>query len=94
MGLLLAEAPFEEFARDNSPILGVIILLILAILIVRLIHRTVTRLVMLAFVVLVGLFLVVERDAITECTQTCECELVGQDVDIPYCNRKLPRTGV
>ncbi|WP_436795949.1 hypothetical protein [Actinospongicola halichondriae] len=93
MRMILAAAPFEDFARENSPILAVIVCVILALLIARLITRTMTRLVLLGIVVLAGLFIVIERDNITECTQTCECRLAGFDTTIPACNAKLPRTG-
>ena len=93
MGSLLAAAPFEDFARENSPFLAVLICAILGILVARLITRTITRLVLLALIVLIGMFVVVQRDNITECTQTCECELAGVDTSIPFCNRALPRTG-
>lgn len=89
----MAAAPFEEFARENSPILAVIICVILALLVARLITRTVTRLVLLGIIVLAGLFITLERDNITECTQTCKCTLAGVDTSIPACNAKLPRTG-
>lgn len=91
--MILAEAPFEEFARENSPLLGVLILAILAVLTVRLITRALTRMLLLGLFALIALFVVVERDEITECTQTCECQLAGVDTEIPYCNRDLPRTG-
>lgn len=93
VGLLLAAAPFEDFARENSPVLAIVICGILGILVARLITRTVTRLVLLGLIVLIGLFVVVQRDNITECTQTCECELAGVDTSVPLCNRALPRTG-
>ncbi|MDE0803339.1 MAG: hypothetical protein OSA99_08450 [Acidimicrobiales bacterium] len=93
MGTLLAAAPFEDFARENSPVLAIVICGILGILVARLITRTITRLVLLALIVMIGLFVVVQRDNITECTQTCECELAGVDTSVPLCNRALPRTG-
>ena len=86
---ILAQAPLEDFARDNSPILGLLVLVILALLIVRLIVRRLTRFVLLSLIVLVGLFIVVERDNITECTQTCRCTIAGVDVELPYCSRDL-----
>ncbi len=91
--MILAAAPFEDFARENSPILAVIVCAVLGLLVARLITRTMTRLVMLGIVVLAGLFIVIERDNITECTQTCECTLAGIDTSVPACNAKLPRTG-
>ncbi len=93
VGYLLAAAPFEDFARENSPILAVIVCAILGILVARLITRTVTRFLLLGIIALLGLFVVVERDNITECTQTCECRLAGIDTTVPACNAELPRTG-
>ncbi len=93
MGYILAAAPFEDFARENSPILAVIICVVLALLVARLITKTFTRLALLGIIVLAGLFIVIERDNITECTQTCECRLAGVDTTVPACNAKLPRTG-
>ncbi len=93
MGHILAAAPFEEFARENSPILAVIICVVLALLVARLITKTFTRIALLGAIVLAGLFIVIERDNITECTQTCECRLAGIDTTVPACNAKLPRTG-
>lgn len=93
VGSVLGQAPFEDFARDNNPLLGVLVCAILAILTIRLITRAVTRLVLLGLFFLVATFVVVQRDNITECTQTCECEIAGIDAEIPYCNPDLPRTG-
>lgn len=92
MGSVLAAAPFEEFARDNSPVLGVIFLGLLALLVVRLVVKTMTRMVLLSIIVLLSLFIAVEHENITQCTQTCSCTLAGVDTSIPWCNSKLPRT--
>lgn len=92
MGFLLAAAPYEEFARDNSPVLAVIVCAALGLLVVRLVVRNVTRMILLAIIVALSLFIAVEHESITECTQTCKCNLAGVDTSIPYCNSKLPRT--
>lgn len=93
MGHVLAAAPFEDFARENSPILAVIVCAILALLVVRLIVRNTTRLVLLAGLFGLTLFVAIEHENITQCTQTCKCELAGVKTSIAYCNPKLPRTG-
>lgn len=87
---LLAEAPLEDFARDHLPILVILICVILAILSARLIHRTMTRLVLFGILGMLSAFVIIERDEIRECSRTCECELAGIDTEIPYCNRELP----
>jgi hypothetical protein len=93
VGLVLAAAPYEEFARDNAPVLALVIIAILAILVFRVVVKTMTRMVLLSLLLLVTLFVAIERDEITECAQTCDCELAGIDTSIPFCNAELPRTG-
>lgn len=87
---LLADAPLEDFARDHTPILVVLICVILAILVVRLIQQRITRLLLFGILGLVSAFVIVEREEIRECSRTCECELAGIDTEIPYCNSDLP----
>ena len=93
VGHIVAAAPFEDFVRENSPVFAVIVCAILALLVARLITRAVTRVMLLGMLLLASLFIAIERDNITECTQTCSCTLAGVDTSIPACNSKLPRTG-
>ncbi|MDZ7676492.1 MAG: hypothetical protein U5K30_15655 [Acidimicrobiales bacterium] len=93
MRTMLAAAPFEDVARENAPILLVLFLVLLAILIARIIQRAITRSLLLGILVLVGLLVVIERDEINQCAQTCECELAGVDTEVPYCNRNLTAGG-
>lgn len=86
MGTLFAAAPYEEFVRDNSPVLAVVFCLILALLVVRLVVRTMTRTILLSALLLVVLFVYVERDNIQECTQSCSCAIAGFDVEVPGCD--------
>lgn len=84
---ILAEAPYEEFVRDHSPVLVVLFCVLLGLLIVRLVVRTMTRMILLGTLLLISLFVYVERVNIRECTQTCECSLAGFDVELPACDR-------
>lgn len=86
MGTIFAAAPYEEFVRDNSPVLAVIFILILALLVVRLVVRTMTRMILLSTLLLMVLFVYVERDNIQDCTQTCRCAIAGVDVELPACD--------
>lgn len=86
MGTILAAAPYEEFVRDNSPVLAVVFCLILALLVIRLVIKTMTRMILLSTLLLMVLFVYVERDNIQECTQTCECAIAGFDVELPACD--------
>lgn len=90
--LYAAEAPFEDFAREYSWILAVIFLLLLGLLVVRLVVRTLTRTVLLGILTLAVLFVTVEREELSECTQTCSCTLAGFDTTVPFCSRDLDRT--
>ena len=86
MGTLLAAARYEEFVRDNSPVLAVIFCLLVALLVVRLVVKTMTRVVLLSTLLLMVLFVYVERENIQECTQACECAIAGIDVELPACD--------
>lgn len=86
MGSILAAAPYEEFVRDNSPVLAVVFCLLLALLVVRLVVRTMTRMILLGTLLLLVLLVYVERDNIQDCTQTCDCAIAGFDVELPACD--------
>lgn len=92
MGTILAAAPFEDFVRDNSPVMAGIVCAVLALLVIRLIVNSMTRVILLSLLLLVTLFVAAEHENITECTQTCKCTLAGADISVAYCNPKLPRT--
>ena len=87
VAVLYAEAPYEEFVRDHSPLLFALFCVLLALLVVRLVVRTMTRMILLGTLLLFTLFIYVERTNIRECTQTCECEIAGFDVELPACDR-------
>ena len=86
MGLVLAAAPYEEWARENSPFLAAIACVLIALLVFRLVVRTVTRMMLLGILLLVTVFVAAERDEITKCTETCRCELATIDVSVAYCD--------
>lgn len=83
MSWIFAAAPYEEFARDNVPVLVGIASLLAALLVVRLVVRTMTRTILLSTLLLLVLFVYVERNNITECTQTSRCAIAGFDVELP-----------
>lgn len=87
VAVILAEAPYEEFVRDHSPLLVVLFCVLLGLLVVRLVVRTMTRMILLGTLLLLSLFVYVERTNIRECTQTCECSIAGVDVEVPACDR-------
>lgn len=87
MDLVVAAAPFEDFIREHSPILAAGFLLLLALLVVRLVIKAMTRVVLLGTITLIALFVMVERDSISECTRTCECDIGGVEATLPLCDR-------
>lgn len=86
-GGLLAAAPYEDFARRNTPTMIAVALIIAALLVVRLVYRTLTRTILLAILTLIATFVLVERDNIQECAETCECSIAGVDATVPRCDR-------
>lgn len=88
VAVILAEAPYEELVRDHSPLLVVLFCVLLGLLVVRLVVRTMTRMILLGTLLLLSLFVYVERVNIRECTQTCECAIAGFDVELPACDRE------
>lgn len=89
VGLILAAAPFEDFIRRNIPVLSLVFILLLALLALRLIVKTMTRVVVLGFLALLVIFVYVERDNINECAQTCTCTIAGFDAELPACDPKI-----
>ena len=86
MAPLYAAAPYEEFVREHSPLLFVLFCVLLALLVVRLVVKTMTRMILLGTLLLLVAFVYVERSNIQECTQTCECAIAGFDVELPACD--------
>lgn len=86
MGFIFAEAPYEEFVRDNSPVLAAVFFLLLALLVIRLVVKTMTRMILLGLLTLMVLFVYVERRDIQDCTQSCSCNIAGWDVTLPGCD--------
>lgn len=64
----------------------VIFCLLLALLVVRLVVKTMTRMILLGTLLLMVMFVFIERNSIQECTQTCECRIAGFDVELPACD--------
>ena len=86
MALLLAAAPFEEWARENTPVLAAVVCALIALLVFRLVARAVTRMLLLGILLLITVFIAAERDEISKCSQTCRCEPAGIDISVAYCD--------
>jgi len=86
VGWIIAAGRYEAFVREHSPLLAVLFCVLLALLVVRLVVKTMTRFILLGTLLLLTLFVYVERSNIRDCTQTCECSIAGFDVELPACD--------
>lgn len=87
MNLLAAvvELDAERWVRDHLPVVVMVALTLVTFLVLRLVVRMFTRVVALGVIAALALFVSAERQSIRECSRSCECELVGAIVDIPFC---------
>ena len=92
VGYLLAVGRYEEWVREHTPFLAAAVCAVLGFLVFRLVVRTVTRMLLLSLLLLITIFIAAERDEITRCAQTCECQLAGFDVSVAYCDSTLSDT--
>ena len=83
---LYAAGRYEQFVREHGPLLAVLFCVLLALLVVRLVVRTMTRMILLGTLLLLVMFVYVERSNIRQCTETCECQIAGFDVELPACD--------
>ena len=60
------------------------VLLYLMYVVVRFVQRTVMKIALFALLAGVGLSLWVQRADLDDCARTCECQLYGQTVEIPW----------
>jgi hypothetical protein len=71
---------------DNLPwliIAAIVVLLALALVVANFVRSLVVRIVLLGVIGLAVLALWVQRSELSDCQETCECRLFGQDVHIP-----------
>jgi hypothetical protein len=85
--VVLAAAP--EVLNDNVLLFSGVILGALALFVVRAVQRLIARIVMLALILGVAVFIYVEREDLEQCGRTCTCRVAGIDVDVPACDPDL-----
>jgi len=66
--------------------LGVLTVVVFWILTV--VRKVLTKIVLLALMVLLGMSLWVQREGLADCVETCDCSLYGIDVEIPEDQRE------
>jgi hypothetical protein len=74
---------------DNLVAIAAITLGLLALLVFRTVQRAATRLLLSALLLGALLFVVLQRDQLTQCGRTCSCRVVNVDVDLPACEPEL-----
>jgi hypothetical protein len=87
--VVLAVGRYENWVRDNAPFLAAAVCALLGLLVFRLVVRTVTRMLLLAILLMVTIFIAAERDEIQQCAQTCKCELAGVETSVAFCEPNL-----
>jgi hypothetical protein len=72
-------------------IIAIAVLVVSSVLVIRFVQKVATKIVLLA--VLAGLALLAwnARVELSQCAQTCDCRIYGQDVHVPKvgCDRSL-----
>lgn len=84
---MLAAAP-AWFSDNLGPIAGGT-LLVVTLLIIRMVQKAVLRMVLLGIVVVIALFVYVNRKPLETCARTCECSIAGQHITVPTCDSDL-----
>ena len=85
--MIVGAAP--SWFADNLVLWGAVVLGVVTLLILKVVKDATTRLIFVAVVVGVAVFLYVNRVPLEECARTCECRIVRQDVTLPVCNPDL-----
>jgi hypothetical protein len=84
---MLAATP--AWFADNVAQISVGTLLVLTVLVIRLVQKVALRMVLVGLIVVVGLFVYVNRAPLTACAKTCECEIAGKHITVPTCDPDL-----
>ena len=85
--MLVGAAP--SWFADNLLLIGAVVLAVVTILVVRVVKDATTRLILVAVVVGVAVFVYANRVPLEACARTCECRIVRQDVTVPFCDPDL-----
>jgi hypothetical protein len=84
---VLAATP--AWFADNVAQIAVGTLLVLTVLVLRVVHKAMTRAILLGLIALTALFVYVNRAPLKACAKTCECEIGGRHITVPTCDSKL-----
>jgi hypothetical protein len=80
---MVAAAP--AWFSNNLTQIAVGTLLVLTVVVVRMVQKLSMRLMLVALIALVGLFVYANRAPLKACAKTCECEIGGRHLTVPAC---------
>jgi len=84
---VLAAAP--AWFSENLLLIAGVTLAIVTLLIVRMVHKAMVRVILLGAVALVAGLVYANREPLETCARTCQCSLGGEVVTVPLCRRDL-----
>jgi hypothetical protein len=85
--VLVGAAP--SWFADNLLLIAAAVLGVVTVLLVRMVKDATTRVIFVAVVVGLAVFLYANRVQLESCARTCECRVVRQDVTVPFCDPDL-----
>jgi hypothetical protein len=86
--MLLAALP--TWLSDNIAEYATGLFALAALVVFRLVQKTVTRLILLGILVGAATFVYANQDQLRQCATTCSCRLVKQDITVPACSSRFP----
>lgn len=82
LGLTLPEWIDPDNAQTIALVVG-IGAIVLAVVVIRFVHKLVMKVAFTAVLALVALLAWTQRADLADCAKTCECRLLGFDIEIP-----------
>ena len=82
--MVVAAAP--SWFADNVGLIFAALLLVGAFVVVRVVKETVTKVMLLALIVGLAVFVYVNRTPLKVCAESCECEIADQEISVPFCD--------
>jgi chromate transport protein ChrA len=83
-------AALPAWLSDNIAEYSTVLLAVAALVVFRLVQKTITRIILLGLLVGAATFVYANQDQLRQCATTCECRLVKQDVSVPACKSRFP----
>jgi predicted membrane metal-binding protein len=72
--------------NNNLVAIAAVVLAVVGVLLLRMVRRASARLILCSILAGLLLFVVLQRDELSDCGRTCSCRVVTVDVDVPGCD--------